>query len=169
MKRILLIGLCAVLLMGIVYGSAKKITRVDRVITDTIVNSDTETRLSDKIILTVDKPSGDINYDQIIAGFFVPDMVQISAVAGEGLVDSVILRLLSGTGNNVDTLVSVTKTSLPATFNINYAADSIGMSRGGLANDHLWFSAYVVDTAGSGTGDSLTYSITYWIKLIERK
>jgi hypothetical protein len=172
MKRILVFGLAvAVMAASILMASAKRVVRIDEVLIDTMVNADSDTKLSERHALTIDGKNNDINFDEIFLGINVPNMALVSdsVVGVETAVDSVIVRLIAGTGANADTLVSVTKAALPATFNIHYAADSVGAFRKGLLNDMIWFSAYVVDSAGTGTGDSLEYTITAWWKFVERK
>jgi hypothetical protein len=151
-------------------SGTKRIVEYTGTVYDTLTAADSVTKVIDKLVLSAVGDRGDITYDQVVAGFYVPDMTQISTVAGEGAVDSVIMRLIVGTDANNDTLVSATKAALPATFNITYSADSAGIFRHKLYNEHIWFSAYCVDSAGThaSDGDSLLVQITYWIKLIER-
>ena len=192
MKRYFLTGVVALLVIvvtgSVVFGGAKRIVKYNGQITDTLVASDSITRLSSKIAIL--NTVGDKNFDELVMGFNVPNMTDISTNAGEGIVDSVIIRLLMGTGANVDTVATWTDT-LPATFTMRYSApidykfrqvtdtstsagDSIivllqDSTSTGFFNDLFWFSIYAVDTAGSSAGDSLQYVVTWWAKFIEAK
>ena len=200
MKRLIVLSLIIGLLaVSSVDGGARRIVRHGGQITDTLVAADSETHLSGKISIL--NASGNLNFDELVIGFSIPNMTEITSMSGEGLVDSVIIRLLMGTGANVDTVATMTKGSLPATFTMRVSAldflafdstytfrdvtdtstsggDSITVGYNkiypdstsvGFYHDLFWFSAYVVDTAGSSAGDSLQYTITWWAKFIERR
>ena len=203
MKRFIILSLIIGLLtVSGVSGGAKRIVKYGGTITDTLVAADAETHLSGKIaILPAVLTGGQLSFDELVMGFHVPNMTEITSMSGEGLVDSVIIRLLMGTGANVDTVATMTKGSLPATFTMRVSAldflafdstytfrdvtdtstsggDSITVGYNkiypdstsvGFYHDLFWFSAYVVDTAGSSAGDSLQYTITWWAKFIERR
>lgn len=194
MKRIIgLLLLAGVFFALSVFGGAKRITRWEGTIIDTMINSDSTTRLSEKFVLV---PAGDrdgqivknVCYDEAVFNFYIPDMDSIKCTGDVNAVDSVIMRLIAGTGTNAETLLTYTVAALPATFELKYingakndsskifdVDSSIGYGKTfrdstsiGLLHDALWFSAYVVDSAGSGAGDSLRYTIQWSAKFIER-
>ena len=192
MKRlIVLLLIIGLLTVSGVSGGAKRIVKYGGTITDTLVAADAETRLSGKIaILPAVLTGGQLSFDELVMGFDVPNMTEITSMSGEGIVDSVIIRLLMGTGANVDTVATMMKSALPATFTMRYSAptdykywqvtdtsvspgvDSITVllqdsTSTGFFNDLFWFSIYIVDTAGSTAGDSLQYTVTWWAKFIE--
>lgn len=201
MKRYFLVGaMCLVLALtgSVVLGGAKRIVKYGGQITDSLVAGDSETRLSSKISML--NTSGALSFDELVIGFNIPNMTDVTVNDGEGITDSIIMRLLMGTGANVDTVATFTDT-LPATFTIRVSAldfllsdstyvfrdvtdtataggDSITVGYNktypdsttvGFYHDLFWFSAYVVDTAGSEAGDTLQYVITWWAKFIERE
>lgn len=192
MKRFIALVIVVGLLVATgVFGGAKRIVKYGGQITDTLVAADAETRLSGRIaILPPVLTGGKLNFDELVMGFNIPNMTELTTIAGEGIVDSVIIRLLMGTGANVDTVATMTDT-LPATFTMRVSAptdykyqqitdtstsggDSIivllqDSTSVAFLHDLFWFSAYVVDTAGSSAGDSLQYQITWWAKFIERQ
>ena len=174
MKRILLTAFVALVLLSVIISyqaesAARRIVEYSGTFVDTMVNSDTDTKISDRYQLARTAVGGDLSFDEILLGFYIPNMDSIAASGDVNAVDSAIIRVIGGSGTNTDTILSVTKASLPATFTMSYSADSVGINRQKLLYDHIWFSAYVVDSAGSGAGDSLRYTITWWMKLIERR
>lgn len=203
MKRYFLAGLVVLLTLtltgSVVMGGAKRIAQHGGQIIDYLIAADAVTRLSGKISIL--NKSGNLNFDELVIGFDIPNMTDINiSNSGEGITDSIIMRLLMGTGANVDTVATFTGT-LPATFTMRVSTldflsvDSIYIFREvqdtteaggdsttigynktypdsttvGFYHDLFWFSAYVVDTAGSVANDSLQYTITWWAKFIERE
>ena len=151
MKRLIVLSLIIGLLaVSGVSGGAKRIVKYGGTITDTLVAADAETHLSGKIaILPAVLSGGNLSFDELVMGFHVPNMTEITSMSGEGLVDSVIIRLLTGTGANVDTIATMTKASLPATFTMRVSAlDFLGL-------DSTEIFREVQDTTAAG-GDSTT-------------
>ena len=165
MRKFFLLAICGLLAAALVFGGARRVTKGSGTVVDTIVDQDYDTIQFDKVQLTRNATTGDLNYDGVLFGFYVPNMTQINTVGGEGLVDSVITRIYAGTDSNIDTLVHDTQT-LPATFEFFYdTPDDSGI--GALYHDHIWWECQVMDSAGTGTTDSLQYQITWWYKLFE--
>lgn len=146
MKRLLVIVVIGLFLNVGVFGGAKRIVEFGDQIIDTLVAADSVTRLIGKIpILTT---VGSKNFDELVMGFDVPNMTEITTVAGEGIVDSVIIRLLMGTDANVDTVATWTDT-LPATFTMRITTSSI-------LRDSLVLFKQVTDTSVSPGVDSIS-------------
>jgi len=169
MRHVFLVLTIALIAISLAFASSvKRIDKRNGSFAGRVNELDSVTVVTDRIPLSQLGQSGNLNYDQVIVGITIPDFVQVSTVAGEAAVDSCKVRLMGGTDTNVDTIMTVTKAALPATFTFTTSMDSIGIYRHQLLNDNLWFSVWMFDSAGSGSGDTLTYAVTWWAKLLGR-
>src|SRR3990172_5338143 len=108
MKRILLSGFAALILLGIlvskdVFTAAARIVEHKGQLIDTMVNADSDTKLSEKFVLARTGESGDLGFDEVLLGFDIPNMDSIQATGDVNAVDSVIVRVITGSGANTDT------------------------------------------------------------------
>lgn len=196
MKRIALCLLLVGLLASPAMAGAKRMKDYSGSLTLDLLNSDTATEQINKILITSPK-ARDKSYDLVMGYLYVGDAVVTGGGADPdslGTLDSVIITVITGWGVTTDTLkVDVlippdtcvfeywadydyvqTGTNTP-TLDSTGGAEYVGgvwvptdaPSPKSLYYDHLWFTAYGVDTTGAL--DSLAFTIQYQFRFIERE
>jgi hypothetical protein len=130
-------------------------------------------------------------WDGVVGYFYIPDFLEVTdTAAGEGDIDSAMIRVLTGSGYLERTIYDDTCETLPCTLSFSWLAEhyrsilkggatnimSVADSLGGgvwepavdsswdaLFLDHLWFEYRGVDTVGS-SGADLIFEVQYWFR-----